>query len=45
VPRTTLGIGTTVVGPAVIEDVDATTFIDFGERATVASNGALEVTW
>ena len=45
VPRRTLGVGTTVVGPAVIEDVDATTFIDFGERATVASNGALEVTW
>jgi N-methylhydantoinase A len=45
VPRATLAPGTSVTGPAVIEDADATTFIDTGECATVAFNGALEVTW
>ncbi len=45
VPRAMLGPGATVMGPAVIEDADATTFIDTGECATVAFNGALEVSW
>jgi N-methylhydantoinase A len=37
--------GDEVVGPAVVEEPEATTFLDAGERATVAPGGALEVTW
>lgn len=44
-PRTALDPGATVVGPAVIEDADATTFIDIGECASMSLSGALEVTW
>jgi N-methylhydantoinase A len=45
VPRGTLAAGDVVVGPAVIEEAEATTFVDVGERCDVRDNGALEVTW
>ena len=37
--------GDEVVGPAVIEEDEATTFLGVGERAAVDESGALEVTW
>jgi len=45
VPRDELAVGASLVGPAVIEEAEATTFLDVGERCVVAPNGALEVTW
>jgi len=36
---------TEVIGPAVIDEPDATTFIGPGERALVAEDGSLEVSW
>ena len=45
VGRSGLGAADTVQGPAVIEEAEATIFIDAGETATVASDGSLEVTW
>lgn len=45
VSREGLAVGEQVVGPAIIEEPEATTFIDFGETAIVASDGSLEVTW
>jgi N-methylhydantoinase A len=43
--RAGLGPGAEVVGPAVIEETDATTYLDVGERAVVHGSGALEVEW
>ena len=43
--RESLSVGDLVVGPAVIEERESTTFLDAGERAVVRSNGSLEVTW
>ncbi|NOY57270.1 MAG: hydantoinase/oxoprolinase family protein [Actinobacteria bacterium] len=43
--RPGLAPGTTVEGPAVIEEPDATVFLGIGERATVHPCGALEVEW
>ncbi len=43
--RLSLSVGDVIVGPAVVEEQEATTFLDVGERATVALNGSLEVTW
>jgi N-methylhydantoinase A len=43
--RDELPPGTVVEGPAVIEEDDATTFIDRGERLEVALDGSLVVTW
>ncbi|HDK45570.1 MAG TPA: hydantoinase/oxoprolinase family protein, partial [Actinobacteria bacterium] len=40
-----LAPGTTIEGPAVIEEREATVFLDIGERATVHPSGALEVEW
>ncbi len=37
--------GDEVVGPAVIEEVEATTYLGSGERARVHPSGALEVEW
>ena len=37
--------GDEIVGPAVVEEPEATTFLDRGERGTVAPGGALEVAW
>ena len=37
--------GTTIDGPAVVEETEATTWIGPGERAVVSATGALEVTW
>ena len=37
--------GSEVVGPAVVEEPDATTWLGPGERAVVHENGALEVSW
>ena len=37
--------GDEVVGPAVIEEVEATTYLGAGERAVVHDSGALEVAW
>jgi N-methylhydantoinase A len=43
--RPGLAAGSEVVGPAVIEEPEATTFLGAGERATVHPSGALEVAW
>jgi len=41
--RETLAIGTTLEGPAIIEDIDATTLIDRGDRVAVLGDGSLLV--
>jgi len=43
--RESLSVGDVVVGPAVIEERDATTFLDTGDRLVVHRNGSLEITW
>ena len=43
--RPDLMVGDQVVGPAAIEEPDATTYLGPGERATVHESGALEVAW
>lgn len=43
--RPNLGSGDEVVGPAVIEEDQATTYLAPGERAVVHGSGALEVEW
>ncbi len=43
--RAALQVGDVIEGPAVIEEVEATTYLDSGETAEVHPSGALEVTW
>ncbi len=43
--RADLSEGATVEGPAVIEEPEATTFIDEGEHLDVAADGSMVVTW
>lgn len=43
--RPALEPGATVVGPAIIEEPEATTWLASGEQAIVHLSGALEVTW
>ena len=43
--RPALAPGSEVVGPAVIEEPEATTFLHPGDRAVVHESGALEVEW
>jgi len=43
--RPGLAAGAEVVGPAIIEEAEATTFLGKGERARVHPSGALEVAW
>ncbi|MCB2222679.1 MAG: hydantoinase/oxoprolinase family protein [Actinobacteria bacterium] len=43
--RPGLAPGDEVVGPAVIEEPEATTYLAAGERAVVHGSGALEVAW
>lgn len=43
--RPALPVGARVDGPAVVEEPQATTFLDIGEHATVGAWGALEVGW
>lgn len=43
--RAGLRPGTEIVGPAVIEETEATTFVGAGERAVVHESGALEIEW
>jgi N-methylhydantoinase A len=43
--RPGLGPGDEVLGPAVIEEPEATTYLGLGERATVHDSGALVVEW
>jgi len=43
--RDRLGAGDEIVGPAVVEEDEATTYLGPGERAVVHPNGALEITW
>ena len=43
--RPGLKVGAEVVGPAIIEEAEATTYLGQGERATVHPSGALEVSW
>jgi len=43
--RAGLAIGAEIVGPAVIEEREATTWIGPGEQSVVSPTGALEVTW
>ncbi|MCL1594559.1 MAG: hydantoinase/oxoprolinase family protein [Actinomycetia bacterium] len=43
--RDSLSVGDVVEGPAVVEESEATTFLDEGERCVVHKNGSLEITW
>jgi N-methylhydantoinase A len=43
--RPCLRLGDEIAGPALIEEPEATTFIDHDERARVLADGTLEVTW
>jgi N-methylhydantoinase A len=43
--RDGLDVGAEVVGPAVVEEAEATTFIGNDERAVVLDSGALELEW
>jgi N-methylhydantoinase A len=43
--RPALRPGSEVVGPGVVEEPGATTFVGVGERATVTEDGALEIGW
>ncbi|MGA9598243.1 MAG: hypothetical protein WBV06_18965, partial [Acidimicrobiia bacterium] len=43
VSRSGLGAGDEIIGPAVIEEREATTYLGSGERAVVTATGALEV--
>jgi len=43
--RDGLAEGTVIEGPAVIEENEATTFIDVGERAVISGDGSIEVSW
>jgi N-methylhydantoinase A len=43
--RTGLATGVELHGPVVIEEAEATSFLDHGETAVVTDSGALEVTW
>lgn len=43
--RDSLSIGDVVEGPAIVEEPEATTFLDVGQRLVVHRNGSLEVTW
>ena len=43
--RDSLSIGDVVEGPAVIEEPEATTFLDEDERCVVHRNGSLEISW
>lgn len=45
VRREGLSIGERITGPAVVEEREATTYLDGGETAVVLDNGTLEVTW
>lgn len=45
VNRAALGAGNEIVGPAIVEETEATTFLAPGERAVVHASGALEVEW
>ena len=45
VRRSSLRTGDEIAGPAVIEDGDSTTYLDSGDRATVAGNGAVVIEW
>ncbi len=45
VSRYGLGAGDEIVGPAIVEETEATTYVASGERALVHDSGALEVEW
>ncbi len=45
VSREALKVGDTVVGPAIVEETEATTYLAAGDVAVVAESGAMEVTW
>jgi N-methylhydantoinase A len=45
VDRSALKAGDTITGPAVIEEVESTTYLADGDRAVVLASGAIEVTW
>ena len=43
--RAGLAVGSTLTGPAVVEEEHATTWLDDGDVARVDASGAVEVTW
>jgi N-methylhydantoinase A len=43
--RDGLTVGDTIEGPAIIEEREATTWLDADERAVVHANGAVEISW
>jgi len=45
VDRAALTAGDVIEGPAIIEEIESTTYLAPGDRADVRESGALEVTW
>jgi N-methylhydantoinase A len=45
VDRATLEVGDVIEGPAIIEEVESTTYLAPGDVAVVLTSGALQVTW
>jgi N-methylhydantoinase A/oxoprolinase/acetone carboxylase beta subunit len=43
--RPAINPGREIVGPAIVEDGESTTFLAEGERAVMLEIGALEITW
>jgi N-methylhydantoinase A len=43
--RPSLRAGSTVEGPALIEEAEATTFVDRDQKATVLGDGTIEIAW
>jgi N-methylhydantoinase A len=43
--RSGLAPGDAVIGPAIVEETEATTFLDGSERGVVLDDGAIEVEW
>jgi len=45
VDRAALVVGDVIEGPAIVEEVESTTYLAPGDKAVVLVSGALEVTW
>jgi hypothetical protein len=43
--RPSLPAGSALEGPALIEETEATTFVDRDQKATVLGDGTIEITW
>jgi N-methylhydantoinase A len=45
VDRAALVVGDVIEGPAIVEEIESTTYLAPGDRAVVLASGALQVTW